>query len=59
MKRLHEETGIPFVATNDVHYVMQEDAQAQDVLMCIQTASTIDEDNRMRFPNDQFYLKSE
>lgn len=59
MKRLHEETGIPFVATNDVHYVRQEDAVAQDVLMCIQTASTIDEDNRMRFPNDQFYLKSE
>ena len=59
MKRLHEETGIPFVATNDVHYVKQEDAVAQDVLMCIQTASTIDEENRMRFPNDQFYLKSE
>ena len=59
MKRLHEETGIPFVATNDVHYVNQEDAAAQDVLMCIQTATTIDEDNRMRFANDQFYLKSE
>ena len=59
MKRLHEETGIPFVATNDVHYVRQEDAEAQDVLMCIQTASTIDEENRMIFPNDQFYLKSE
>jgi len=59
MKRLHEETGIPFVATNDVHYVRQEDSVAQDVLMCIQTASTIDEENRMRFSNDQFYLKSE
>ena len=59
MKRLHEETGIPFVATNDVHYVRQKDAVAQDVLMCIQMASTIDEENRMRFPNDQFYLKSE
>lgn len=59
MKRLREETGIPFVATNDVHYVLQEDAKAQDVLMCIQTATTIDEENRMRFPNDQFYLKSE
>ena len=59
MKRLHEETGIPFVATNDVHYVNREDAEAQDVLMCIQTATTIDEDNRMRFANDQFYLKSE
>ena len=59
MKRLHEETGIPFIATNDVHYVRQEDAEAQDVLMCIQTATTIDEENRMRFANDQFYLKSE
>ncbi|MDO4833522.1 MAG: DNA polymerase III subunit alpha [Bacillota bacterium] len=59
MKKLHEETGLPFVATNDVHYVRQEDAEAQDVLMCIQTATTIDDDNRMRFANDQFYLKSE
>ena len=58
MKRLHEETGIPFVATNDVHYVRQEDAFAQDVLMCIQTGATVDDDNRMRFSNDQFYLKS-
>ena len=59
MKRLHEETGLPFVATNDVHYVNREDAEAQDVLMCIQTATTIDEENRMRFSNDQFYLKSQ
>ena len=57
MKRLHKETGIPFVATNDVHYVRQEDSVAQDVLMCIQMAATIDEEGRMRFPNDQFYLK--
>lgn len=59
MKRLREETGIPFVATNDVHYVRQEDAVAHDVLLCIQTAKTVDDENRMRFPNDQFYLKSE
>ena len=59
MKRLHQETGIPFVATNDVHYVRQQDAATQDVLMCIQTGTTIDEENRMRFSNDQFYLKSE
>lgn len=59
MKQLREETGIPFVATNDVHYVRQEDATAHDVLICIQTASTVDDENRMRFPNDQFYLKSE
>ncbi len=59
MKRLRIETGIPFVATNDVHYVKQEDAAAHDVLLCIQTARTVDDENRMRFPNDQFYLKSE
>ncbi len=59
MVKLHEETGIPFVATNDVHYVRQEDAKAHDVLLCIQTGSTVDEENRMRFANDQFYLKSE
>ena len=59
MKRLHSETGIPFVATNDSHYVRQEDAVAQDILMCIQMGTTVDEENRMRFSNDQFYLKSE
>ena len=59
MKRLHAETGIPFVATNDSHYVRQEDAVAQDILMCIQMGTTVDEENRMRFSNDQFYLKSE
>lgn len=59
MKRLREETGIPFVATNDVHYVKREDAIPHDVLLCIQTARTVDDENRMRFPNDQFYLKSE
>ncbi|MBQ1401555.1 MAG: DNA polymerase III subunit alpha, partial [Firmicutes bacterium] len=59
MKQIHEETGIPFVATNDVHYVRREDAAYHDVLLCIQTAATVDEEDRMRFPNDQFYLKSE
>ncbi|MCR5482463.1 MAG: DNA polymerase III subunit alpha [Clostridia bacterium] len=59
MKKLHEETGIPFVATNDVHYVKQEDAEAHDVLLCIQTVAKVDDENRMRFANDQFYLKSE
>lgn len=59
MKRLNQETGIPFVATNDVHYVRQEDAEAHDILLCIQTATNVDDEKRMRFPNDQFYLKSE
>ncbi|MDR2771828.1 MAG: DNA polymerase III subunit alpha [Clostridiales Family XIII bacterium] len=57
--RLHEETGIPVVATNDVHYVNREDAAAQDVLLCIQTRKRIDDEDRLRFQSDQFYLKSE
>ncbi len=56
--KLSRETGIPMVATNDVHYVNREDAKAHDVLLCIQTASTVDDENRMKFPNDEFYLKS-
>ncbi|MBQ3925213.1 MAG: DNA polymerase III subunit alpha, partial [Firmicutes bacterium] len=59
MKRLHEETGIPFVATNDVHYIEQKDAEAHDVLLCIQTGAKVDDEDRMRYANDQFYLKSE
>ncbi|MEF9922444.1 MAG: DNA polymerase III subunit alpha, partial [Anaerovoracaceae bacterium] len=57
--KLSKELNIPMVATNDVHYVRQEDAEAHDVLLAIQTATTIDDEKRMRFPNDQFYLKSE
>ena len=59
MERLHEETGIPFVATNDVHYINRSDAEAHEVLLCIQTATSMKDEKRMRFPNDQFYLKSE
>jgi DNA polymerase-3 subunit alpha len=59
MERLHDETGIPFVATNDVHYVKQDQAEAQDILLCIQTLSTVNDADRMSFANDQFYLKSE
>lgn len=56
--RLSQETGIPLVATNDVHYIQKEDALAQDVLMCIQTGKTLDEENRMKFESSEFYLKS-
>ncbi|NLY70160.1 MAG: DNA polymerase III subunit alpha [Clostridiales bacterium] len=59
IKQLHKETGIPLVATNDVHYVMQEDARAHDVLLCIQTGKTLEDTDRMRFANDQYYLKNE
>ena len=57
--KLSEELDIPLAATNDVHYVNRSDAEAHDVLLAIQTATTVDDENRMRFPNDQFYLKSE
>ena len=57
--KLSKELDIPMVATNDCHYVRQEDAEAHDILLCIQMATTIDDEKRMRFPNDQFYLKSE
>ncbi len=59
IKRLHSETGIPLVATNDVHYIRREDAKAHDVLLCIQTGKLVEDEDRMRFPNDQFYLKPE
>lgn len=58
LKVLAEEFGIGLVATNDLHYVRKEDAEAQDVLLCIQTNSTVDAPGRMKFPNDEFYLKS-
>lgn len=59
MLKLSSELNVPLVATNDVHYVRQEDAAAHDVLLTIQTATSINDENRMRFPNDEFYLKSE
>ncbi|MBZ4656344.1 MAG: polymerase alpha subunit [Thermoanaerobacter sp.] len=56
--RLSKETGIPLVATNDVHYLKKKDAKAHEVLLCIQTGKTIDDEDRMSFPTDEFYLKS-
>lgn len=58
LSQLAQEFGIGLVATNDLHYVRREDAEAQDVLLCIQTTSNVDDPGRMRFPNDSFYLKS-
>ena len=56
--KLSKETGIPLVATNDVHYTHQEDAKAHDILLCIQTGKILQDTDRMKFPNDEFYLKS-
>ncbi len=57
--RLARETGLPLIATNDAHYLRKEDAKMQDVLLCVQTAKTIDDPDRMKFQTDEFYLKSE
>ena len=59
LAKLSEETGIPLVATNDVHYVKKEDAKTQKVLICIQTNHTIDEETGIEFGTDDFYLKNE
>ena len=57
--RIARETGLPLVVTNDAHYLRKEDAEMQDVLLCIQTGKTVDEPNRMKFQTEEFYLKSE
>ncbi|AIY84634.1 MAG: DNA polymerase III subunit alpha [Clostridium baratii] len=56
--KLSKETGIPLVATNDVHYIEQKDSKSHDILMCIQTGKTVEDTDRRRYPSDQFYLKS-
>ena len=57
--RLARETGLPLVVTNDAHYLRKEDAKMQDVLMCIQMGTTVDDESRMKFQTEEFYLKSE
>lgn len=56
--RMHQETGIDLVATNDTHYTYAEDQQAHDILLCIQTQKKVTDENRMRYEGGQFYLKS-
>ena len=57
--RMSKELDIALVATNDVHYINAEDAQAHDILLCIQTQKKVHDEDRMRYEGDQFYLKSE
>lgn len=57
--RLSKETGIPLVATNDCHYIRQQDSRMHLILLCIQTNHTIQDPDKMEFATDQFYLKSE
>lgn len=58
LKKLSKEIDLDLVCTNDVHYTDQEDSKTHDVLLCIGTGSKVNQDKRMRFPNDQFYFKS-
>ena len=59
LRRIAKELSIKTVATNDIHYVERGDAEAQDVLLCIQTQRFVDETNRMRMQTDEFFVKSE
>ena len=54
-----KQCGLKTIATNDFHYLLKEDARAQDIMLCIGTGSTFDDPKRMRFSNDQFYMKTE
>ena len=56
--KIHEETGIPLVCTNDCHYLTPQDAEAHDVLLCIQTGKMVDDENRMRYEPRNFYVRS-
>ncbi len=59
LTKIANQLGIKTIATNDFHYLTQEDARAQDIMLCIGTGSQLDDENRMRFANDQFYMKTE
>ena len=56
--RMHEETGIDLVATNDLHYIYETDVEAHDILLCIQTGKKVSDENRMRYDGGQYFLKS-
>jgi DNA polymerase III subunit alpha len=58
LARLSQRTGIPLVATNDSHYTRRDDAEAHDILLCLQTGTVVSDQKRMRFHNDEFYLKT-
>ena len=59
LSRLSKETGISMVATNDCHYITQADSRMHEVLLCIQTNHTVEDDDKMDFGTDQVYIKSE
>lgn len=58
LMRLHEETGIPMVATNDVHYTYRDDVESHDILLCLQTGKKLADEDRMRYEGGQYFVKS-
>ncbi len=58
LMQMSEELGIDLVATNDVHYTYAEDAEAHDILLCIQTGKKLEDENRLRYEGGQYYVKS-
>ena len=59
LMRLHTDTGIELVATNDVHYTYETDAEAHDILLCLQTGKKLADEDRMRYEGGQYFVKSE
>ena len=59
LMRMSRELSIDLVATNDIHYILAEDAAAHDILLCIQTGKKVSDENRMRYEGGQYYVKSE
>ena len=58
LMRMSKETGIPLIATNDCHYTLASDAEAHDILLCIQTGKKLSDENRLRYEGGQYYVKS-
>lgn len=56
--RMHQETGIDLVVTNDVHYTYETDVEAHDILLCVQTGKRLQDEDRMRYEGGQYYVKS-
>jgi len=59
LKELAQDLSLPLLATNDCHYLNKEDAEAHDILLCIQTGKSVDDPNRLKFSNNEFYFKSQ
>ena len=59
LMRLHEDTGIELVCTNDVHYTYEDDVEPHDILLCLQTGKKLSDEDRMRYEGGQYFVKSE